>query len=277
MDDLVSTAWLAENLGQADVVVVDSSWHMPSTGRSGRDEYLQSHIPGARFLDIDAVADTANPAPHMLPSAEEFGRAMRELGIGRNDRLIVYDNSTTRNSARGWFMLHHFGAERVAILDGGFQKWLAEGRPTESGVPRARNAAFEAVERRGQVVSKRDVANGLGTPLIDARGRPRFEGTEADPRPGVAAGHIPGSRNLPFSELYNPDGTFKSRDEIRQLFIAAGADPEKPFVATCGSGVTANALIFAARLLGNRDTRLYDGSWSEWGGDPATPKVKGPA
>ena len=277
MDDLVSTAWLAENLGQADVVVVDSSWHMPSTGRSGRDEYLQSHIPGARFLDIDAVADTANPAPHMLPSAEEFGRAMRELGIGRNDRIIVYDNSTTRNSARGWFMLHHFGAERVAILDGGFQKWLAEGRPTESGVPRARNAAFEAVERRGQVVSKRDVANGLGTPLIDARGRPRFEGTEADPRPGVAAGHIPGSRNLPFSELYNPDGTFKSRDEIRQLFIAAGADPEKPFVATCGSGVTANALIFAARLLGNRDTRLYDGSWSEWGGDPATPKVKGPA
>jgi len=277
MDDLVSTACLAENLGQADVVVVDSSWHMPSTGRSGRDEYLQSHIPGARFLDIDAVADTANPAPHMLPSAEEFGRAMRELGIGRNDRIIVYDNSTTRNSARGWFMLHHFGAERVAILDGGFQKWLAEGRPTESGVPRARNAAFEAVERRGQVVSKHDVANGLGTPLIDARGRPRFEGTEADPRPGVAAGHIPGSRNLPFSELYNPDGTFKSRDEIRQLFIAAGADPEKPFVATCGSGVTANALIFAARLLGNRDTRLYDGSWSEWGGDPATPKVKGPA
>ena len=277
MDDLVSTAWLAENLGQADVVVVDSSWHMPSTGRSGRDEYLQSHIPGARFLDIDAVADTANPAPHMLPSAEEFGRAMRELGIGRNDRIIVYDNSTTRNSARGWFMLHHFGAERVAILDGGFQKWLAEGLPTESGEPRARNAAFEAVERRGQVVSKRDVANGLGTPLIDARGRPRFEGTEADPRPGVAAGHIPGSRNLPFSELYNPDGTFKSRDEIRQLFIAAGADPEKPFVATCGSGVTANALIFAARLLGNRDTRLYDGSWSEWGGDPATPKVKGPA
>ena len=277
MDDLVSTAWLAENLGQADVVVVDSSWHMPSTGRSGRDEYLQSHIPGARFLDIDAVADTANPAPHMLPSAEEFGRAMRELGIGRNDRLIVYDNSTTRNSARGWFMLHHFGAERVAILDGGFQKWLAEGRPTESGEPRARNAAFEAVERRGQVVSKRDVANGLGTPLIDARGRPRFEGTEADPRPGVAAGHIPGSRNLPFSELYNPDGTFKSPDELRGLFEAARVDPDKPFVASCGSGVTANSLIFAARLLGNRDARLYDGSWSEWGADPSTPKETGPA
>ena len=277
MDDLVSTVWLAENLGKADVVVVDASWHMPATGRSGREEYLQSHIPGARFLDIDAVADTANPAPHMLPNAEDFGRAMGELGIGRNDRIIVYDNSTTRNSPRGWFMFHHFGAEQVAILDGGFQKWLAEGRPTESGEPRPRQASFDAFERRGQVVSKRDVANGLGTPLIDARGRPRFEGTEEDPRPGVAAGHIPGSRNLPYSELYNPDGTFKSRDEIRQLFIAAGADPEKPFVASCGSGVTANALIFAARLLGNRDTRLYDGSWSEWGADPATPKVKGPA
>jgi thiosulfate/3-mercaptopyruvate sulfurtransferase len=277
MDDLVSTVWLAENLGKADVVVVDASWHMPATGRSGREEYLQSHIPGARFLDIDAVADTANPAPHMLPNAEDFGRAMGELGIGRNNRIIVYDNSTTRNSPRGWFMFHHFGAEQVAILDGGFQKWLAEGRPTESGEPRPRQASFDAFERRGQVVGKRDVAKGLGTPLIDARGRARFEGTEEDPRPGVAAGHIPGSRNLPYSELYNPDGTFKSRDEIRQLFISAGADPEKPFVASCGSGVTANALIFAARLLGNRDTRLYDGSWSEWGADPATPKVKGPA
>jgi thiosulfate/3-mercaptopyruvate sulfurtransferase len=277
MDDLVSTVWLAENLGQADVVVVDASWHMPATGRSGREEYMQSHIPGARFLDIDAVADTANPAPHMLPNAEDFGRAMGELGIRRDARIVVYDNSTTRNSARGWFMLHHFGAEQVAILDGGFQKWLAEGRPTESGEPRPRRASFDAVERRGQVVSKRDVANGLGTPLIDARGRPRFEGTEEDPRPGVAAGHIPGSRNLPYSELYNPDGTFKPRDEIRRLFIAAGADPEKPFVASCGSGVTANALIFVARLLGNRDARLYDGSWSEWGADPATPKVKGPA
>ena len=277
MDDLVSTGWLAENLGKADVVIVDSSWHMPSTGRSGYEEYLQSHIPGARFLDIDAVADTANPAPHMLPNAEDFGRAMRELGVGRDDRIVVYDNSTTRNAARGWFMLHHFGAERVAILDGGFQKWLAEGRPTESNEPRPRQAVFDAVERGGQVVSKRDVAGGLGTPLVDARGRPRFEGTEEDPRPGVAAGHIPGSRNLPFTELYNPDGTFKSRDEIRRLFTASGTDPEKPFVATCGSGVTANALIFAARLLGNRDTRLYDGSWSEWGADPMTPKTKGPA
>ena len=272
MDDLVSTAWLAQNLGQADVAVVDASWHMPATGRKGREEYLKAHIPGARFLDIDAVADTSNPAPHMLPSAVDFGRAMEEIGVGRGDRIVVYDNSSTRNAARGWFMFRHFGAERVAVLDGGFQKWLAEGRPTESGEPAPRKARFDAVERPREVVTMREVRAGLGVPLVDARSRPRFEGTEADPRPGVAAGHIPGARNLPFAELYNPDGTLKSQDEIRHLFIAAGADPDKPFVASCGSGVTANSLIFAARLLGNRDTRLYDGSWSEWGADPSTPK-----
>jgi len=277
MDDLVSTDWLAQNLGQADVVVVDASWHMPSTNRNGREEYLASHIPGARFLDIDAVADMTNPAPHMLPSAEEFGPAMEALGIGRNDRIVVYDNSSTRNASRGWFMFRHFGADQVAILDGGFPEWIAEGRPSESGEPLPRSAQFDAVERSGEVVGKSDVATGVGMPLVDARSRGRFEGTEPDPRPNVAAGHIPGARNLPFSDLYNPDGTFKSRDEIRQLFNAARVDPEKPFVASCGSGVTANSLIFAARLLGNRDTRLYDGSWSEWGADPATPKERGPA
>jgi len=277
MDDLVSTAWLAENYNKADVVPVDASWFMPASGRSGREEFLNSHIPRARFLDIDAVSDTSNPAPHMLPAAEEFGRAMEAAGIGRNDRIVVYDNSPTRTAARGWFMFRHFGAERVCILDGGFQKWVAEGRPTESGEPRPRQARFEAVERPGEVVSLRQVRAGLGVPLLDARGRGRFEGTEADPRPGVAPGHIPGARNLPFTELYNPDGTLKPSHELRRLFIGAGADPDKPFVASCGSGVTANSLIFAARQLGNRDTRLYDGSWSEWGADPSTPKEQGPA
>jgi thiosulfate/3-mercaptopyruvate sulfurtransferase len=277
MDDLVGTDWLAKNLRQADVVVVDASWHMPATGRKGRDEYLASHIPSARFLDIDAVADTANPLPHMLPSAEDFGRAMEQLGVGRSDRIVVYDNSATRNAARGWFMFRHFGADQVAILDGGFAKWIAEGRPVEIGEPGARQARFDAVERQGEVVSKRDVVTGLGVPIVDARSRGRFEGIEADPRPNVAAGHIPGARNLPFAELYNADGTFKSGREVRQLFEAARVDPEKPFVASCGSGVTANSLIFAARLLGNRDARLYDGSWSEWGADPATPKAMGAA
>jgi thiosulfate/3-mercaptopyruvate sulfurtransferase len=276
MDDLVSTAWLAQNLGQAGLTIVDSSWFMPALGRDAHKEYLAAHIPGARFLDIDAVADTSSPVPHMLPSAAVFGAAMEKLGVGKDDGIVVYDNSPTRTAARGWFMLRHFGASNVAILDGGFGKWTAEGLPVEKGKPAKKAARFEAVERTGEVVSKRQVNSGLGVPLVDARGRARFEGTEADPRPGVAAGHIPGARNVPYSDLYLPDGTLKSRDEIRRLFLAAGADPDKPFVASCGSGVTANSLIFAARLLGNRDTRLYDGSWSEWGADPATPKELGP-
>ena len=277
MDSLVTTDWLAEHLGRPDLVVVDSSWHMPSTGRSGRGEYLQAHIPGARFLDIDAVADRSNPAPHMLPTAEDFGQAMEQLGIGSDDRIVVYDNSATRNATRGWFMLRHFGARNVAILDGGFQKWLAEGRATEAGEPEPRPARFEARENRAQVVTKQDILAGLGEALIDARGKGRFEGSEPDPRPGIEPGHIPGARNLPFASLYKEDGTFKSKDELKRLFAEAGADPAKPFVASCGSGVTANSIIFAAHLLGNDATRLYDGSWSEWGADPSTPKATGPA
>jgi thiosulfate/3-mercaptopyruvate sulfurtransferase len=277
MDSLVSTQWLADHLGEPDLIVVDSSWHMPATDRSGREEYLAAHIPGARFLDIDEVADKSHPAPHMLPTAEEFGRAMEELGIGRDDRIVVYDNSSTRNAARGWFMLRHFGAVNVALLDGGFPKWTAESRPTESGEPKPRQARFEARENRAQVVAKEDILAGLDDPILDARGRGRFEGTEADPRPGIAPGHIPGARNIPFATLYRDDGTFKSPNELQRLFAEAGADPMKPFVASCGSGVTANSIIFAAHLLGNDATRLYDGSWSEWGADAATPKATGPA
>jgi thiosulfate/3-mercaptopyruvate sulfurtransferase len=202
---------------------------------------------------------------------------MTELGIGRDDRIVVYDNSPLHTAARGWFMFRHYGAERVAILDGGFGKWLAEGRSVESGEAAPRQARFEAVDKSREIVPKAQISAGLDTPLLDARGRGRFEGSEPDPRPGVAAGHVPGARNLPFGELYNDDGTFQSRDEIRRLFDAAGIDPERPFVATCGSGVTANSLLFAAHLLGNRHGRLYDGSWSEYGADPSTPKTVGPA
>jgi thiosulfate/3-mercaptopyruvate sulfurtransferase len=274
MDSLVSTRWLVEHLDEPDLVVVDSSWFMPSSGRRGRDEYLHAHIPGARFLDIDEVSDRSNPAPHMLPSAADFRRAMEQLGIGGGDRIIVYDNSPTRTAARGWFMLRHFGAAQVAILDGGFQKWLAEGRATESGEPAPRVARFEALER-DEIVTKQQLLGGVGLPWVDARGKPRFEGSEPDPRPGVAAGHAPGARNLPFGSLYREDGTFKPVDELRLLFADAGIDPARPFVASCGSGVTANSLIFAAHLIGNDDAKLYDGSWSEWGADPATPKVLG--
>jgi thiosulfate/3-mercaptopyruvate sulfurtransferase len=212
----------------------------------------------------------------MLPSAAEFGAAMERLGVGRNNRIVVYDNSPIHTAARGWFMLRHFGAPHVAILDGGFQKWTAEGRPTDSGEPSPpRQGSFDPIER-DEIATKEQLLAGTGLPWIDARGRPRFEGTEDDPRPGIAAGHGPGARNLPFAPLYRDDGTFKSVDEIRKLFAGAGVDPSRPFIASCGSGVTANSVLFAAHLLGNDDTRLYDGSWSEWGADPATPKVLGP-
>ncbi len=277
MDALVSTEWLAEHLGEPNLTIVDASWHMPTTGRDGRADFAAAHIPGAVFLDIDALSDRANPAPHMLPSADVFGRAMEQIGVGRGDRIIVYDNSPLRTSARGWFMLRHFGAQNVSILDGGLGKWRSEGRPLESGQSPPRPARFDAGERRGEVVRKDEISASGGAAVLDARGKPRFEGSEADPRPGVAAGHIPGSRNLPFAALYRDDGTFRSPDEIARLFAEAGADANAPFVASCGSGVTANSLILAAHLLGNDSARLYDGSWSEWGADPATPKATGPA
>ncbi|HSQ98875.1 MAG TPA: 3-mercaptopyruvate sulfurtransferase [Sphingomicrobium sp.] len=277
MEPLVSTQWLAEHLGEPDLVVVDCTWHMPASGRSGRDEYLEAHIPGARFLDIDELSDRDNPSPHMLPSASDFGAAMERLGMGRDERLVVYDNSSLRTAARGWFMLRHFGARSVSILDGGLQKWVTEGRATESGVPPPRHAIFNAQEQQGEVATKQQILAGARCALVDARGKARFEGTEPEPRLGIARGHIPRARNLPFGLLYDDQGCLKPRDELQRLFEQAGVDPLKPFIASCGSGVTASSLIFAAHLLGCEGGRLYDGSWTEWGGDPSTPKASGPA
>jgi thiosulfate/3-mercaptopyruvate sulfurtransferase len=277
MDTLVSTQWLANNLTEPDIAIVDCSAFLPTDGRDPVTEFAEAHIPGARFLDINQVADRSNPAPHMLPSAPDFGAAMSELGVGRDDRIVVYDNSPLRTAARGWFMFRHFGAERVAILDGGFQKWRREGRPVESGDASPRKARFDAHSRGGEIVTKDSILAGTDLPILDARGAARFEGSEPDPRPGVAAGHIPGAKNLPFASLYRNDGTLKSDEELRQAFARLKVDPSEPFIASCGSGVTANSLIFAAHRLGGRDGKLYDGSWSEWGADPATPKAKGPA
>ena len=277
MDDLVTTDWLARTLGESDIAIVDATLFMPGSERDAAAEFAAAHIPGARFLDIEAVADPDRPGMHMLPSAADFGAAMTALGVGRDDRIVVYDNSPLRTAARGWFMFRHFGAERVAILDGGLQKWRGEGRAIESGDARPRKTTFDAHARDGEVVDMAAILGGVGLPLLDARGRARFEGSEPDPRPDVGVGHIPGARNLPFASLYRDDGTFRSDSELRSAFEAAGIDPEQAFVASCGSGVTANSLIFAARRLGGRYARLYDGSWSEWGADPATPKEKDPA
>jgi len=274
MDDLVSTFWLEQQLGSPDLAILDASLVMPADARDPAAEFADAHIPGARRFDIEALSDPDQPAPHMLPGAEAFGAAMVALGVGRDDRIVVYDNSPLRSATRGWFMLRHYGAERVAILDGGLAKWRAEGRPIERGEIAPRNTRFDAVER-GTIVTKDMLVRGGGNPILDARGRGRFDGSVPDPRPGVAAGHIPGSRNLPYGDLYRADGTLKPEEELAAEFALAGVDPQSAFVATCGSGVTATSLIFAARRLGGRDARLYDGSWSDYGSDLATPKSIG--
>lgn len=276
MDDLVSADWLAANIGSADVVVLDASWHLPDAKRDARADFAERHVPGARFFDLAALADREAGSPHMLPPAEAFGAAMEELGVDIDDRIVVYDDSAIRTAARAWFMLRHYGAQRVAILDGGLHCWVAEGNEVTSQAPPPRPASFPATVRRPEaVVTKGQLLSGVGMTIADARSAERFKGHTPEPRPGLAPGHLPGSRNLPQGKLYDENGRFRSTGELAQAFEEAGIDPELPFVATCGSGVTANGLIFAARLLGNRDTRLYDGSWSEWGADPHTPKEQG--
>lgn len=280
MNLLVSTEWLAAELGKTDLRVIDASLFLPAHNRNARAEFEAAHIPGAVFFDIDEVSDTASPFPHMLPSAEKFASRMQALGLGDGSRIVVYDNSPIKSAARAWWMLTLFGAHQVAILDGGFAKWQAEDRALDSGIPVVRHRHFTVWADKALVRDKAQITENLRTKaeqIVDARPEGRFTGADPEPREGLRRGHIPGSRNIPIDRLFTPEGTWRPLEDVRAEFTAAGLDLSKPITATCGSGITAAVLAFAGALLGHPGVAIYDGAWSEWGSSPTTPIVTGPA
>ncbi|WP_313809540.1 sulfurtransferase [Sphingobium sp.] len=281
MDILVSTDWLAAELGKNDLRIVDASLFLPGTPRDPEAEFEAAHITGAAFLDLPTLADPDDPRPGMLPTDAFMTERCQQLGIDADSRVIVYDNSPTHSAARGWWMMRLYGVgQGAAILDGGLPKWLAEGRPTESGMPTLPRGNAVAHRAPAQVRTRDDLLANLDSraeQVLDARGAARFTGEEKEPRPGMTSGHIPHSRNIPSSCLFNPDNSMKQGEELRRLFLDAGTDFARPLITSCGSGVTAAILLAALELLGKTDITLYDGSWSEWGLDPATPKATGAA
>jgi thiosulfate/3-mercaptopyruvate sulfurtransferase len=266
---LVSSAWLAAHLGEPELVVVDASWYLPAAARDARAEYTAGHIPGAVFWELDALSDNSTALPHMLPRPAELAKGIGGLGIGDADRVVVYDGSGVNLSApRVWWTFRVAGHEAVAVLDGGLNGWRGEGRALEAGAVRRPAARFTVRFRRELVRTEEEVLATLETgavQLLDARSRGRFQGIEAEPRPGLRGGHIPGAKNLPFNELVGPDGRLLPLDEIRIRYAAAGVDLERPVVCSCGSGVTACALALGLEVLGHREHAVYDGSWTEWG------------
>jgi len=265
---LVSTEWLEAHLKDPDLRIIEASWHMPAAGRDARAEYGRTHIPGARFFDIDEISDARSALPHMAPPPEKFISRMRAMGVGDGHQVVVYDSVGVFSAPRVWWTFRLMGKTDIAVLDGGLPKWVAEGRPVEDMPPVLRDRHI-TVQRQANLV--RDVtqvaaAAKLGShEIIDARSAGRFRGDEPEPRPGLRPGHIPGSRNVPFGQVLNADGTMKSPDELQRVFAQAGVDLDKPAITTCGSGVTAAILNLALERIGKHDHSLYDGSWAEWG------------
>ena len=268
---LVSSGWLAAHLSSPDVTVLDCSWHMPAVRRDAKAEFLATRIADAQFFDIDEIADTSSGLPHMLPSPEKFSARVRKLGVGDGNRVVCYDAAGLFSAARVWWTFRVFGHQDVVILDGGLPNWLAEGRSVEDGPPaKPQERHFTARMQTMMVRSKNEVARSTAQ-IADARSPGRFKGLELEPRAGVRPGHIPGARNLHYATLLNEDGTLKDRAALASIFSAAGIDVLKPVITSCGSGVTAAILSLGLTILGARDHALYDGSWTEWGGDNALP------
>ena len=278
MHDLVSTEWLAGALGVPDLMVFDATKYLPNEPFDGLTKYREAHIPGARFFDIDVVADPDTTLPHMAPTAGRFARLMGELGISNTTRVIFYDQKGLQSSARGWWLMKLFGHEKAAVLDGGLPKWLAEGRATESGDAKAAAPTSYTPDFRADLVKgigdvKRIIASGSAL-ILDARAKGRFDGTAPEPRPGLPSGHMPGAKSVPFNELLNADFTMKDAATLRARFAAAGADGTTPVVTSCGTGVTACILALGLKQAGLGDAAIYDGSWTEWAGRPETQKEK---
>jgi len=277
---LVSTDWLSRHLADPDLRLIDASWYMPDQGRNARAEYDAGHIPGARFFDIDEISDHRSALPHMAPPVEKFMSRMRAMGIGDGHQVVVYDGSGLFSAARVWWTFRLMGKQDIAVLDGGFPKWQAEGRAIEDMPPVVRDRHITISRQNHLVKDVTQVAHASKlreAEIIDARAAARFQGDVAEPRPGLRSGHIPNSRNLPFGHLLNSDGTLKETDALRAAFVAAGVDLGKPAITTCGSGVTAAILSLALERIGHRNHALYDGSWSEWGMYDDLKVASGPA